>query len=149
MSSLSCNTCNEPISSNCINYQGKDLYFSSDLTNKRDLNELILKLSKELEDLKKLVNTPLDPKGLDIPCNIKTLPDFVQYLLDKQVQQTSNTSTYTSTFSGTVNLGVGCSTGNCGSNTVSIDTAFLIICSELEQIKNQLNSNSNLYIPNV
>ena len=149
--SAKCNTCNGvPISTNCLRYEGNDLFISSELEDKRDFNELIEKLSTELNDLKKLVNTPIDAKTLDVGCSVKTLPQFVQYLIDKQVQQKPTaTTTTTSSTSNLISLGTGCSTGNCGDNKVSIDTAFMIICAELAQIKEQLNQTNSLYIPNV
>ena len=122
--SAKCNTCNGvPISTNCLRYEGNDLFISSELEDKRDFNELIEKLSTELNDLKKLVNTPIDAKP--------------------------TTTTSTSSNSNLISLGTGCSTGNCGENKVSIDTAFMIICAELAQIKEQLNQTNSLYIPNV
>ena len=42
--SAKCNTCNGvPISTNCLRYEGNDLFISSELEDKRDFNKLIEK----------------------------------------------------------------------------------------------------------
>lgn len=142
---IKCNTCTTFTSSNCIKWEGKPFYFSSTLTNKKDLNENLEKLGEEVKNLKDILNKPLDKKGMVIsPSN--DIVDYIQWLLDRELEK-RNTKVEEKVIS--VNIS-DLQSSLCNDSIVNIDKAFSLIISEINALKNKINSNtSNIYIPNV
>jgi len=140
-----CNTC-IPYSSSCMKWEGEKFYFSDDLDDKKDAEEILEKIGTELKSMKDILETPIDQKGMDFACDINTLPEYVQWLIDKEASRQLSTSYSTTSSSGTIDLsslGIPCTT-----NEVDIPTAISLLMNEVYLLKNQINtSNSNIYTP--
>lgn len=143
-----CNTC-VPYSSSCMKWEGGKFYFSDDLDDKKDAEEILEKIGTELKSMKDILETPIDQKGMDFACDINTLPEYVQWLIDKEASRQLNTGSNGSSSGnccGTVDL---TSLGiPCTSNEVDMPTAIALLMNEVYLLKNQINtSNSNIYTP--
>jgi len=140
-----CNTC-IPYSSSCMKWEGEKFYFSDDLDDKKDAEEILEKIGTELKSVKDILETPIDQKGMDFACDINTLPEYVQWLIDKEASRQLSTSYSTTSGSGTIDLsslGIPCTT-----NEVDIPTAISLLMNEVQLLKNQINtSTSNIYTP--
>jgi len=140
-----CNTC-IPYSSSCMKWEGEKFYFSDDLDDKKDAEEILEKIGTELKSMKDILETPIDQKGMDFACDINTLPEYVQWLIDKEASRQLSTSYSTTSGSGTIDLsslGIPCTT-----NEVDIPTAISLLMNEVQLLKNQINtSTSNIYTP--
>lgn len=140
-----CNTC-IPYSSSCMKWEGEKFYFSDDLNDKKDAEEILEKIGTELKSMKDILETPIDQKGMDFACDINTLPEYVQWLIDKEASRQLSTSYSTTSSYGTVDLsslGIPCTT-----NEVDIPTAISLLMNEVQLLKNQINtSTSNIYTP--
>lgn len=140
-----CNTCLTYYSSKCIKWEGKDFYFSSTLTNKKDFEENIVKLGDELKKVKDIIEKPLDKKGMMISPSADIV-DYIQWLLDRELERRNNVTT---TSQQTVNI-EDLQSSLCSESSVSVDEAFSLLISEINALKNKINTNSNnIYIPNV
>lgn len=70
-------------------------------------------------------NNSIDQKGMDFACDINTLPEYVQWLIDKEASRQLSTSYSTTSSYGTVDLsslGIPCTT-----NEVDIPTAISLL----------------------
>lgn len=141
-----CNTC-IPYSSSCMKWEGAKFYFYDDLDDGKDAEEIFEKIGTELKAVKDVLETPIDQKGMNFACEINTLPEYVQWLIDQEAKrQLATSSTVSGNCCGTVNL----SALNiaCTSNEVDIPTAIELLMNEIYLLKNQLNtSTSNIYTP--
>ena len=116
------------------------------MDDKKDAEEILEKIGTELKAVKDILETPIDQKGMDFACDINTLPEYVQWLIDKEASRQLSTSYSTTSGSGTIDLsslGIPCTT-----NEVDIPTAIALLMNEVQLLKNQINtSTSNIYTP--
>lgn len=132
--------CNQPISTTCLIYQGKDLSFSSTLTNKKDFESIIQKIDLEIQKVKADLAYPIDPKG--IVQSAGSIGGYVQLLIDeigglKKASVVENTPTIDISSLG-------------GKTTASYDEALVLIMQQLAIIEGKLSNVTNIpYIPNV
>jgi len=130
-----------------MKWEGESFYFTEDLDDKKDFEEILEKIGEELEEVKDILNVSIDDKGLNIPSDIVTLPEYVQWLIDREAsRQLVSTSSSSTNCCGTVDLS---SLGiPCTSNQVDVPTAISLLMNEVYLLKNQINtSNSNIYTP--
>ena len=141
---MACKTCSEPISSKCISWQGKDLKITPTLTNKKDFEEIVIKLDSEISGIKTEIHQPIDKKWIE--SNPVTQADYIQALIDKVAVLSVNT---TEQVTPTLNIENTC-LSDCGKTSVTYDEAMILILQELCSIKTKLNNTTNtIYLPNV
>lgn len=140
-----CNNCLTFFSSSCIKWEGENLYFSSTLKNKKNFEENFLKLGEEVKALKNIIEKPLDKKGMSISPSSDFI-DYIQWLLDRELERKNKIETISERVVNVEDL----QSSLCSDSNVSIDEAFSLLISEINALKNKINTNStNIYIPNV
>lgn len=148
--------CLEPISSECVFYEGKPLKVIPHKENcDKDFSEVIFDIDTIFLKAKTDLST-LDKKCLDITLEGLTQKQLNQALINK-VCTTVSAPEENDTFDedvANVILDVNCNLNNCQPNNMSLKNLIQGLCTEINTLKQQVNllqtnNANNQYIPNV